>query len=42
VQADFAEQLFSWQDCMFGNTDGRLRLEGCPNPQPAFLWPGPM
>lgn len=42
LQADFAEQLFSWQDGLFGNTDGRLRLEGCPNPQPAFLWPGPM
>lgn len=41
-QADFAEQLFSWQDGLFGNTDGRLRLEGCPAPQPHFLWPGPM
>lgn len=42
TMADFAEQLYSWQDVMFGNTDGRLRLEGCPAPQPAVLWPGDM
>ncbi|KAF8071345.1 Eef1akmt4 [Scenedesmus sp. PABB004] len=42
TMVDFAEQLYSWQDCMFGNTDGRLRLEGAPHPEPRFLWPGPM
>ncbi|WIA32613.1 hypothetical protein OEZ86_003416 [Tetradesmus obliquus] len=42
TMADFAEQLFSWQDCMFGNTDGALRLEGAPDPEPRYLWPGPM
>lgn len=24
------------QDSMFGNTDGRLRLEGCPNPETRY------
>eukprot|EP00879_Flechtneria_rotunda_P018686 GHRR01019609.1.p1 GENE.GHRR01019609.1~~GHRR01019609.1.p1 ORF type:complete len:296 (+),score=72.59 GHRR01019609.1:508-1395(+) len=42
TMADFAEQLYSWQDDMFGNTDGRLRLEGAPKPEPRQLWPGPM
>lgn len=42
TMADFAEQLYSWQDALFGNTDGRLRLEGCPAPEPRVLWPGPM
>lgn len=38
TMADFAEQLFSWQDCIFGNTDGALRLEGAPDPEPRYLW----
>lgn len=38
TMADFAEQLYGWQDSMFGNTDGRLRLEGAPNPEPRYLW----
>jgi hypothetical protein len=38
TMADFAEQLFSWQDCMFGNSDGALRLEGAPNPEPRYVW----
>jgi hypothetical protein len=38
TMADFAEQLFSWQDCMFGNSDGALRLEGAPNPEPRYIW----
>jgi hypothetical protein len=48
TMADFAEQLMGWQDAMFGNTDGKLRLEGddCPMTKGAqyplmlnALWP---
>jgi hypothetical protein len=38
--ADFSEQLFGWQDQMFGNAaDGRLRYAGR---RPGCLWPGDM
>lgn len=30
------------QDALFSNTDGRLRMEGCAQPNPHVVWPGPM
>lgn len=35
--ADFAEQLYSWQDEIFGNTDAKLEFS---EHHPDFLWPG--
>jgi hypothetical protein len=37
--ADFAEQLFSWQDLLFDNDNGKLHYEGNSF---AHLWPGEM
>ncbi|KAL6911307.1 hypothetical protein ACP4OV_000112 [Aristida adscensionis] len=37
TMADFSDQLFDWQDHLFGNTDGRLDFRG--NTWTA-LWPG--
>lgn len=34
--SDFSEQLFSWQDTMFQNDDGKLHYAGN---NPAVLWP---
>lgn len=36
TMVDFAEQLYSWQDDMFENTDGKLRYAGN---RPQILWP---
>lgn len=35
--ADFAEQLFSWQDELFGNNDAKLEFK---ENHPGMLWPG--
>ena len=35
--ADFSEQLYSWQDDLFGNTDSRLSMD---KHFPGTLWPG--
>ncbi|KAG2498198.1 hypothetical protein HYH03_003952 [Edaphochlamys debaryana] len=37
TMADFCEQLFSWQDAMFENGDGRLLYAGA---NAGSLWPG--
>ncbi|GLI67400.1 hypothetical protein VaNZ11_011586, partial [Volvox africanus] len=37
TMADFCEQLFSWQDAMFENHDGRLLYAGANH---GSLWPG--
>lgn len=37
TMADFMDQLFSWQDDLFGNSNGQLKFSG--NNFPA-LWPG--
>ncbi|KAM6566609.1 hypothetical protein CsatA_025737 [Cannabis sativa] len=38
TMADFSDQLFSFQDCLFENFDGKLAFKG--NDVPAGLWPG--
>jgi hypothetical protein len=37
TMADFADQLFDWQDRLFGNADGRLEFRGN---RWSSLWPG--
>jgi hypothetical protein len=37
TMADFAEQLYGWQDRLFGNADGRLDFRGS---NPTTLYPG--
>jgi len=37
TMADFAEQLFGWQDMLFDNDDGKLQYSGN---KPGCLWPG--
>lgn len=39
TMADFAEQLYSWQDSLFENVDARLEFRGH---QASWLWPGEM
>ncbi|PON68148.1 Tetratricopeptide-like helical domain containing protein [Parasponia andersonii] len=38
TMADFSDQLFSFQDCLFENFDGKLEFKG--NDVVAGLWPG--
>lgn len=37
TMADFSDQLFSFQDALFGNADGRLEFSGN---NPTAVWPG--
>lgn len=37
TMADYCDQLFSWQDRLFGNDDGKLQYSGN---NPNTLWPG--
>ncbi|KAF5843336.1 hypothetical protein DUNSADRAFT_17914 [Dunaliella salina] len=39
TMVDFSEQLYSWQDQMFQNDDGKLYFTGT---KAHVLWPGPM